>query len=151
MQNVIVDVPQNALLALLELEDTDIPNEELPDYVIEVIGNCLTTINQVRLVLEQNSLDSDNYFKSKSFASSIDSMGPDGNRCPMRIFFSQNARSALARDSVIDINQDENAWISDFTTAFADAICGKTVYGFSDTDLKNINLAREKIGLGPLV
>ena len=32
MQNVVVDIPQNVLLKLLELETAMIPDEDLPDF-----------------------------------------------------------------------------------------------------------------------
>lgn len=153
MQSVVVDVPQNVLLKLLEMNTAEIPNEDLPDYMVEVIGNCLTTINQVRLALAPHGLDADNYFKAKVYASPITDVSVASRkdpRCSMRVFFSQNVRSNVVRYPVIQIIHAENAWIADLLWAIADAICGKTVYGFSDESMLNMNIARQGIGLPPL-
>ena len=151
MQSVVLDIPQNVLFKLLELETVEIPDESFPEFVNEAIGNCLTVIQRVRLLLQDKGLDADTYFKAKLYASQIDALNPFGeDRCEMRVFFSQNVRSAVVRYPVIQVLNAENAWVADLLWAFANAICGKTVYGFSDESLLNVNIARQRIGLPPL-
>ena len=172
MQSVVVDVPENVLLKLLELESPELLNETFPDFVNEAIGNCLTVINRVRLLLHEKGLDADTYFKAKLYASQIDSLNPfRDDRCEMLVHFSGELREHLAeyqrqkaiRDENgysigqyewkhprITINNAENAWVEDLLRVFYNAIAGKTVYGFSDADILGMNAARQRRGLPPL-
>ena len=172
MQSVVVDVPENVLLKLLKLESPELPNETFPDFVNEAIGNCLTVINRVRLLLHEKGLDADTYFKAKLYASKIDSLNPfRDDRCEMLVHFSGELRKGLMqyerrkvvedekdekgyrfeyREPRITINDTENVWVEDLLCVFAAAIGGKTVYGFSDEDMLNVNIARQGIGLPPL-
>ena len=169
MQSVIVDIPQNVLFNLLELETAEIPDESFPEFVNEAVGNCLTVIQWVRLLLQDKGLDADTYFKAKLFASQIDALNPfREDRCQMRVYFSGELRKNLMeytrmksindengyrmayRNPRIPINNIENMWVEDLLRVFADAIGGKTVYGFSDESLLNMNIARQRIGLPPL-
>lgn len=153
MQSVVVDVPQNVLFKLLDLNTTEIPNEDFPDFVMEVIGNCLTTINQVRLALAPNGLDADNYFKAKCYASPIDDISVASEkdpRCAMCVNFTGNTRAKARKFPIIQIINAENAWVADLLWAFSNAICGKTIFGFLDEDMLNVNIARQRIGLPPL-
>ena len=153
MQSVVVDIPQKVLLKLLELNTAEIPDEVLPGYMVEVIENCLTTINQVRLALAPHGLDADTYFKAKVYASPITDISvasKDDPRCAMRVFFSQNVRANVVKYQVIQIIHAKNVWIADLLWAMGDAICGKAIYGFSEETLLNMNIARQRIGLSPL-
>lgn len=169
MQSVIVDIPEAVLLKLLDLDTPNLPDEVFPDFVVEAIGNCLTVINQVRLALEPHELDADTYFKAKLYASKIDAINPfKDDRCAMRVHFSGELRKNLTeymrgkfvhdengwqyerRNPRIIITNTENMWVEDLLRVFADAIAGKTVYGFSDADMLNVNIARDRIGLPAL-
>ena len=171
MQSVVLDIPQNVLFKLLELETVEIPDESFPEFVNEAIGNCLTVIQRVRLLLQDKGLDADTYFKAKLFASKIDALNPfKDDRCAMLVHFSGELRKSLMqyerrkvvevddekgygfgyREPRIPINDPENSWVEDLLRVFADAIGGKTVYGFSDESMLNMNIARQRIGLPPL-
>ena len=169
MQCVVVDIPEDVLFKLLELKSPEFPNEAFPDFVNEAIGNCLTVINRVRLLLHEKELDADTYFKAKLYASQIDSLNPfKDDRCKMLVHFSGELRKSLMeytrmksvndengyrleyREPRITINHAENTWVEDLLRVFADAIAGKTVYGFSDEDMHAVNVARQRIGLPPL-
>jgi len=171
MQSVVVDLPENVLLRLLELESPEIPNESLPDFATEAVGNCLTVINRVRLHFHEKGLDADTYFKGKLYASKIDSLNLfREDRCQMLVHFSGELRRNLMeytrvkivedkngraigteyRNPRITINNAENTWVERLLCVFADAIGGKTVYGFSDEGMHAMNVARQRIGLPPL-
>ena len=144
-----VDVPQNALFKLLNIFDlnTEFIDEELPEHVVDIVGSCLTTVSLVRLELEKHNMNTDDYFKAKSYVSNIDTIiGPKDNRCPILVSFPSSVRKSLKYKD-IKINNPDNAWVINLVEAFTDAVQGKTVYGFSDESLLNVNIARQKIGL----
>ena len=156
MQCVVVDIPENVLFGLLKLESPELPNEVFPDFVNEAIGNCLTVINRVRLLLHEKRLDAETYFKAKLYASQIDSKNPfRDDRCEMLVHFSGELRQGLAEWSrneyrnprSIHINNTEHLWVEDLLRVFSDAIAGKTVYGFSESDRLAVNMERNRIGL----
>ena len=171
MQSVVVDLPENVLLGLLALESPEIPNESLPDFAVEAVENCLTTINRVRILLDKKALDADTYFKSKLYASQIDALNPfKSDRCDLRVHFSGKFRKNLYEYEKVKITRNEegysigtervnpritiknaeNAWVEDLLCVFSDAIAGKTIYGFSDEDMLSVNIARQRMGLPPL-
>ena len=169
MQSVMVDIPENVLFKLLELETPELAGETFPDFVNEAIGNCLTVINRVRLLLHDKELDADAYYKAKLYASQIDSLNPfRDDRCEMLVHFSGEMRKNLMtymrtkvvhdengyrseyRNPRIPISNPDNSWVEQLLHVFADAIAGKTIYGFSDEDMLAVNVARNRIGLPPL-
>ena len=172
MQSVVVDLPENVLLGLLALDSPESMGESLPDFATEAVENCLTVIEQVRVLLHRKGQDASDYFKSKLYASQIDAMNPfEDDRCQMRVHFSGEFRKGLYEYERVKIIRDkngysigteytnpriyksmneENWWIEDLLRCFNDAIVGKTVYGFSDKDMLSVNIARQRMGLPPL-
>ena len=96
-------------------------------------------------------MDADTYFKAKLYASQIDALNPfRDDRCEMLVHFSGNLRGHVARFPIIQVEHEQNAWIADLIYVFGNAICGKTIIGFSDEDMLAVNTARTRTGLPPL-